>query len=117
MVSENYIVQAHHEANVPVKMLDEGVPHPVDNWVIKTKQLSSRVMTAWTLINVNQKRFVARVCNYSDEPYELKADYYLARVAPVEYVPVLWDLGKPSKFGPSLPAFARTSLTSPPDRQ
>jgi len=37
MVSENYIVPACHEANVPVKMSDKDIPHPTDNWVIKTK--------------------------------------------------------------------------------
>jgi len=79
MVSEDYIVPACHEANVPVKMLDKDIPHPTDNWVIETKQLSSRVMTVRTLIDGKQKRLVAQVCNYSDEPYELKADYYLAR--------------------------------------
>jgi len=78
MVSENFIVPARHEANVSVKMSDKDIPHPTDNWVIETKQLSSRVMTMRTLINGSQKRLVARVCNYSDEPYELKADYYLA---------------------------------------
>ena len=87
MVSENYIVPACHEANVPIKMSDEGIPHPVDDWVIETNQLSSRVMTTRTLINVNQKQLVAIVCNYSDDPYELKADCYLARAEPVEYVP------------------------------
>jgi len=46
MVSENYIVPARHEDNVPVKMSDKDIPHPTDNWVIETKQLSSRVMTA-----------------------------------------------------------------------
>ena len=86
-VSENYIVPARHEANVPVKMSDKHIPHPTDNWVIQTKQLSSRVMTAWTLIHGKQKRLVARVCNYSDEPYELKADYYLTRIEPVECIP------------------------------
>ena len=104
MVSEDYIqsnpmssdgrrnssmpsVPAHHEANVPVKMSDKDISHPTDIWVIETKQLSSRVMTARTLISENQERLIARVCNYSDEPYELKADYYLARAEPVEYIP------------------------------
>jgi len=87
MVSENYIVPARHEANVPVKMSNKDIPHPTDNWVMETKQLSTRVMTAWTLIDGKQKRLVARVCNYSDEPYELKADYYLARAEPMECIP------------------------------
>jgi len=82
MVSEDYIVPARHEANVLVKMSDTDIPHPVDEWVIETKQLKSRVMTARTLIDGNRKRLVARVCNYSDEPYELKADSYLARAEP-----------------------------------
>jgi len=70
MVSEDYIVPARHEANVPVKMSDNDIPHPTDNWVIETKQLSSRVMTARTLIDEKQERLDARVCNYSDEPVE-----------------------------------------------
>ena len=40
-VSEDFIVPARHEANVPVKMADRDIPHPNDNWVIETKQLSS----------------------------------------------------------------------------
>jgi len=83
----NYIVPARHEANVLVKMSDKDIPHPTDNWVIETKQLSSRVMTARTLVDGKQKRLVARVCNYSDTPYELKADYCLAHTEPVEYIP------------------------------
>ena len=87
VVSEDYIVPAHHEGNVPIKMSDKDVPHLVDDWVIETKQLSSRVMTMQTLINGNQKRLIARVCNYSDEPFELKADCYLACTEPMECVP------------------------------
>ena len=67
MVSEDYIVPARHEANVPVKMSDKDIPHLVDDWVIETKQLSSRVMTVRTLINGNQKRLVTRICNYSEK--------------------------------------------------
>ena len=86
-MSEDYIVPARHEANVPVKMSDKDIPHSTDNWVIETKQLSCRVMTTRTVISEDQERLVARVCNYSDEPHELKADYYLARAEPVEYIP------------------------------
>jgi len=50
-VSEDFIVPARHEANVPVRMTDRDIPHPNDNWVIETKQLSSRVMTVRTLIS------------------------------------------------------------------
>jgi len=27
MLSENFVVPARHEANVPVKVLDNGIPH------------------------------------------------------------------------------------------
>jgi len=50
-VLEDVIVPARHEANVPVKMADWDVPHPTNNWVIETKQLGSRVMTARTLVD------------------------------------------------------------------
>jgi len=80
-------VPARHEVNVPVKMTDRDIPHPARNWVIETKQLSSRIMTARTLVDGRQKRLVARVCNYSNEPFELKANYCLARAEPVECIP------------------------------
>ena len=82
-VAEDIVVPARHEVNVPVEMTDRNIPHPAKNWVIETKQLSSRVMTARTLVDGRQKRLVARVCNYSNEPFELKANYHLARAEPV----------------------------------
>ena len=86
-MSEDFIVPARHEANVPVKMSNKDIPHSTDNWVIETKQLSSRVLTAHMLIDDKQKRLVARVCNYSDEPYELKVNSFLAHAEPVECLP------------------------------
>jgi len=68
-------------------MVDKGIPHPVDDWVIETKQLGSRVMAARTLIDVRQERLVTRICNYSDEPYALEAGSYLARAEPVDCLP------------------------------
>ena len=87
MVSETVVVPARHEANVPVKVLDNGIPHPTEEWAVKPHQLKSRVMPARTLFNGSSQQFVARVCNYSDELYELVADSYLARAEPVEPVP------------------------------
>jgi len=86
-VSEDFIVPARHEANVPVEMADRDIPHLANNWVIETKQLSTRVMSARTLVSGKQKRLVARVCNYSDKPFELKVHYCLARAEPVECIP------------------------------
>jgi len=50
-MAEDIIVPARHEANVPVRMTDRDISHPNENWVIETKQLSSRVMTARTLVS------------------------------------------------------------------
>jgi len=44
-------------------------------------------MTTRMLVDGRQKRLVARVCNYSNEPFELKANYCLARAEPVECIP------------------------------
>jgi len=86
-VSEDFIVPAHHEANVSVRMADRDILHPANIWVIETTQLGARVMTARTLVNAKQERLVARICNYSDEPFELKTGYCLARAEPVEFIP------------------------------
>jgi len=86
IVLEDCVVSARHEANIPVRMSDVGIPHPSDDWAIEPCQLISRVMTPRTLFNGSHNQPVALVCNYSDEPYELKADSYLARAEPVEHV-------------------------------
>jgi len=44
-------------------------------------------MTARMLVSGKRRRLVARVCNYSDEPYELKKDSFLAHAEPVECLP------------------------------
>jgi len=33
VVSDDFVIPARHEANVPVKMLDKDVPHPTDQAV------------------------------------------------------------------------------------
>jgi len=40
-VSEDFIVPARHEANVPARMTDRDIPHPNDNWVIETKAVQN----------------------------------------------------------------------------
>jgi len=35
LVSEDCVVRMKREANVPVKVLDDGVPHPSSDWAIK----------------------------------------------------------------------------------
>jgi len=86
-VSEDFIVPAHHEANVSVRMADRDILHPANIWVIETTQLGARVMTARTLVNAKQERLVARICNYSNKLFELKTGYYLARAEPGEFIP------------------------------
>jgi len=86
-VLESCVVPARHEANISVEMAELNIPHPADNWVIETKQLSSRVMTARMLVDPKQERLVARICNYSDEPYSLEAGSCLTRAEPVECLP------------------------------
>jgi len=44
-------------------------------------------MTAQRLVYEKQQRLVVRVCNYSDEPYELRKDSFLTRAEPVECLP------------------------------
>jgi len=74
-VSENCVIPAQQEANIPV-----GIPHPSSDWAIEPRQLKSRVMMAQTLLSDGHNQLVARVCNYWDESYQLKANSFLGRL-------------------------------------
>ena len=54
IVSEDCVIPARHEANVPVKVLNVDIPHRSDNWAIETCQLKSRVMLArhWLMVTI-----------------------------------------------------------------
>jgi len=70
-------VPPKHEANVPVRMSDDGTPHPSSNLAIKPHILEMGVMAARSLFSNSHKEPVAHVCNYSKKPYTYKADSFL----------------------------------------
>jgi len=86
-VTENFDVPAKHEANVPVKLLGSDHLFPQTDWTIEPCELQKGVVAARTLVSSDQKRTVARVCNYSNEPIEFKANTLLGLAEPAEYVP------------------------------
>jgi len=87
IVTENFGMPAKHEANVPVKLLGSDHLYPQIDWTIEPCELQKGVVAARTLVSSDQKRAVARVCNYSNEPIEFKANAFLGLAEPAEYVP------------------------------
>jgi len=63
LVSEDCVVPPKHEANILVKMLDDGIPHLTSNWAIEPHRLEPGVMEACTLSD-SHKELAAHVCNY-----------------------------------------------------
>ena len=59
VVATDCIVPAKHEANVPVRMEDDGLPLPPYDWAIELQGLGPNVMTARTLFSDSQPQLVA----------------------------------------------------------
>jgi len=87
LVTENCDVPAKHEANVPVKLLGSDHLYPQTDWNIEPCELQKGVVAARTLVSSDQKWTVARVCNYSNEPIEFKANTFLGLAEPAKHVP------------------------------
>jgi len=85
-VTENFDVPAKHEANVPVKLLGSDHLFPQTDWTIEPCELQKEVVAARTLVSSDLKGTVARVCNYSNQPIEFKANTLLGLAEPTEYV-------------------------------
>jgi len=85
-VTENFDVPVKHEANVPVKLLGSDHLFPQTDWTVEPCELQKGVVAARTLVSSDQKRTVARVCNYSNEPIEFKANTLLRLAESAEYV-------------------------------
>jgi len=68
-VSEDCVVPPKYEANVLVKMQDDGIPHPPSDWALNPCKLELGVVAARTLFSDSHGVTVACVCNYSTKLY------------------------------------------------
>jgi len=57
VVSEDCVVPAKHEANILVKVMDDGIPYPWSDWAIRPCQLEPRVIAARTLATAMTSRW------------------------------------------------------------
>jgi len=86
VVATDCIVPAKHEANVPVRMEDDGLPLTPYDWAIELQGLGPNVMTARTLFSDSQPQLVALVLNNSLEDKLLSANAFLSMAEPVQYL-------------------------------
>jgi len=84
VVATDCIVPAKHEANVPVRMEDDGLPLPLCDWAIELQGLGPNVMTARTLFSDTQPQLVAHVLNNSLKDKSLSANSFLSMAEPVQ---------------------------------
>ena len=84
IVTCNCIIPAKHEANVPVRMEDDGVPLPPCDWAIEPQGLGPGVMAARTLFSDSQSQLVARVLNNLLKPKSFSANLLLSMAEPVQ---------------------------------
>jgi len=84
VVASDCIVPAKHEANVLVRMEDDGLTLPPYDWAIEPQGLGLYVMTAHTLFSNSQPQLVAWVLNNSSEDKLLSADTFLSMAEPVQ---------------------------------
>jgi len=84
VVAADCIVPAKHEANVPVRMEDDGLPLPSYDWAIEPQGSGPNIMTACTLFSDMQPLLVARVLNNSMQDKTLSANSFLSMAEPVQ---------------------------------
>jgi len=84
VVTSDCIIPAKHEANVLVRMEDDGLTLPPYDWAIEPQGLGPNVMTARTLFSDSQPQLVARVLNNSCEDKVLSTDTFLSMAKPVQ---------------------------------
>jgi len=51
VVTQNCTIPARHEANVPIRMEDDGIPLPPGDWAIEPQSLGPGLMAARTLFS------------------------------------------------------------------
>jgi len=84
VVASDCTIPAKHEANVLVRMEDDGLTLPPYDWAIEPQGLGPNVMTAHTLFSNSQPQLVARVLNNLCEDKVLSADSFLSMAEPVQ---------------------------------
>ena len=78
VVASDCIVPAKHEANVPMRMEDDGIPLPPCDWAIEPQGLGPGLMTARTLFSDAQTQLVAHVLNNSSRDKSLSINSFLS---------------------------------------
>jgi len=88
VVAHDCMVPAKHEANITVRMEDDGITLPPGDWAVEPQGLGPGVMTAHTLFSDCQSQLVTCVLNHSLKPITLKANSLLSTASRFNVFPV-----------------------------
>jgi len=78
VVTHDCMITARHEANVAVRMEDDGIPLPPSDWAVEPQGLGPSIMAARTVFSDSQSQLVARVSNNLLQPKSLRANSLLS---------------------------------------
>jgi len=84
VVAHDCVIPTRHEANVAVRMEDDGILLPPSDWAVEPQGLGPGVMASRTLFSDSQSQLVARVLNNSLKPKSLRANSLLSMAEPVQ---------------------------------
>jgi len=84
IVTHDCVMPAKHEANVPMRMEDDGIPLPPYNWATEPQGLGLGVMATRTLFSDSQSQLVACFLNNSLKAKSLSANSLLSMAEPVQ---------------------------------
>ena len=93
VVAHDCVVPAKHEANVTIRMKDDGITLLPSDWAVEPQGIGPGVMTACTLFSDGQSQLVARILNHSLKPIMLKANSLLSTAEPVQCISVSGSAG------------------------
>jgi len=84
VVAHDCMIPTRHEANVIIRMEDDGIPLPLSDWAVEPQGLGPGVMATCTLFSDSQSQLVALVLNNSLKPKSLRANSLLGMAEPVQ---------------------------------
>lgn len=81
-VTEDYVIPPRHQGIVPVKATWNGLHAPNADWILESRAMGPRVVTARTLLCKDSEKIGIRVINYSDQPFKFRSDRLVGNAIP-----------------------------------
>ena len=91
-VDQDSAVPAHHQANIPVKVMRHNPYATSPNWVVEPKSVVPGVITARTLLSEDAPCVAVRVLNCTGDPVQLSKDVCVGTALPAQVFESVLDV-------------------------